>query len=191
MHVLAAQVNADIRSYVVRRNGEKVLTRVDTTQVGKNISTKAVGSSRVNIVTNDYKFPEGSKSERATLLGESSHPHTATPTPSHPHTLTASETQKEVGVEVSVGNGVLIGQSFTVVVSVTNKTKESHQYSVRVRGRAMLYTGITGQVVRNHSENINLRHGQSEWVCLFVCLFVCFLCVSLLNSLSLSSVCHY
>ena len=86
---LLLQVNADIRSYVVRRNGEKVLTRVDTTQVGKNISTKAVGSSRVNIVTNDYKFPEGSKSERATLLGESSHPHTATP--SHHHTLTPSQ----------------------------------------------------------------------------------------------------
>ena len=78
-------------------------------------------------------------------------------------------------MEVSVGNGVLIGQSFTVVVSVTNQTKESHQYSVRLRGRAMLYTGITGQVVRNHSENINLRHGQSEWV---FCLFV-------------SCVCHY
>ena len=86
-------------------------------------------------------------------------------------------------MEVSVGSGVLIGQSFTVLVSVTNKTKKSHQYSVRVRGRAMLYTGITGQVVRNHSENISLRPDQGEWVCLFVCSFVC-VCVSLLNSLS-------
>ena len=65
----SVQVNADIRSYVVRKDGKKVLTRVDTTHIGKNISTKAVGSSRVNIVTNDYKFPEGSRSERATQLG--------------------------------------------------------------------------------------------------------------------------
>ena len=88
----SVQVNADIRSYVVRKDGKKVLTRVDTTHIGKNISTKAVGSSRVNIVTNDYKFPEGSRSERATLLGESSHPHSLSLPPSLSPSLTPSLT---------------------------------------------------------------------------------------------------
>ena len=63
-------MNADIRSYVVKANGERVLTRVNTTHVGQNMSTKAVGSSAVNIVTNNYKFREGSASERAALLSE-------------------------------------------------------------------------------------------------------------------------
>ena len=64
------QVNADIRTYIVKENGEKVLSQVNTSHVGKNISTKAVGRSAVNIVTNEYKFREGSTSERAALLGE-------------------------------------------------------------------------------------------------------------------------
>ena len=64
------QVNADIRYYTVRNDGSSTLTRVNTTHVGKNISTKAIGSSAVNIITNEYKFREGSTSERAALLGE-------------------------------------------------------------------------------------------------------------------------
>jgi hypothetical protein len=64
------QVNADIRYYTVRNDGSSTLTRVNTTHVGKNISTKAIGSSVVNIITNEYKFREGSTSERAALLGE-------------------------------------------------------------------------------------------------------------------------
>ena len=65
------QVNADIRTYTVKDSGENVLTRVNTSHVGKNISTKAVGRSAVNIITNEYKFKEGSASERAALLGTS------------------------------------------------------------------------------------------------------------------------
>lgn len=64
-------MNADIRYYVVRGSGSAELTRVNTSHVGQNISTKAVGSSAVNIITDQYKFREGSTSERAALLGES------------------------------------------------------------------------------------------------------------------------
>ena len=72
MMYFCLQVNADIRYYTVSSNGRKQLTRVNTTHVGQNISTKAVGSSVVNIITNQYKFREGSTSERAAMLGESS-----------------------------------------------------------------------------------------------------------------------
>lgn len=36
--------------------------------VGKNMSTKAVGSTNRHDVTGDYKFPEGSEEERATVI---------------------------------------------------------------------------------------------------------------------------
>ena len=65
----SVQVNADIRYYSVER-GAKTLTRVNTSHVGKTISTKAVGSGRRNDVTHQYKFPEGSAAERAALLSE-------------------------------------------------------------------------------------------------------------------------
>ena len=63
------QVNADIRYYTVHEDGTQTLSRVNTNHVGKNISTKAVGSSNRQDVTLDYKFEEGSSDERAALLG--------------------------------------------------------------------------------------------------------------------------
>ena len=66
---LCMQVNADIRYYTVNPDRTLTLTRVNSTHVGKNISTKAVGSSAREDVTLDYKFAERSTSERAALLG--------------------------------------------------------------------------------------------------------------------------
>ena len=64
------QVNADIRYYTVDDAGNKTLTRVNPTHVGKSISTKAVGGNSRDDVTLNYKFREGSNSERAALNGE-------------------------------------------------------------------------------------------------------------------------
>lgn len=65
----ALQVNADIRYYTINPDRTRTLTRVNSTHVGKNISTKAVGTNDREDVTLDYKFPERSISERAALLG--------------------------------------------------------------------------------------------------------------------------
>ena len=64
------QVNADIRSYIVHSDNTQTLASVNTSHVGKAISTKAVGSNLREDVTLEYKFQEGSTSERAALLGK-------------------------------------------------------------------------------------------------------------------------
>ena len=61
-------MNADVRYYVVNADKSLTLTDVDTTHVGKSISTKAIGSSDRHDVTDQYKFAEGSTAERAALL---------------------------------------------------------------------------------------------------------------------------
>lgn len=68
-YCVCVQVNADIRYYTVHEDGTQTLSRVNTNHVGKNISTKAVGSSNRQDVTLEYKFREGSSEERAALLG--------------------------------------------------------------------------------------------------------------------------
>ena len=83
----------------------------------------------------------------------------------------ASEVQSEVEVGISVDKEVLVGHSFTVVVKVTNKTRKSHDYRVRIRGRAMLYTGIAGQVVKSSSANITVKGSQCKMLSLCVCLY--------------------
>ena len=64
------QVNADIRYYTPHEDDTLELTRVVTTHVGKNISTKAIESDAREDITLQYKFAEGSTSERAALLGK-------------------------------------------------------------------------------------------------------------------------
>ena len=63
-------MNADVRSYTVMKDGTRVLSGVNTSCVGKKISTKAVGSGKCRDITSNYKFPEGSVEERAALLGK-------------------------------------------------------------------------------------------------------------------------
>ena len=50
------QVNADIKKYTVGEDGAPRLFKVDTRTVGRNISTKAVGSTRRHDVTNDVRL---------------------------------------------------------------------------------------------------------------------------------------
>ncbi|KAI4886614.1 hypothetical protein NFI96_012735, partial [Prochilodus magdalenae] len=59
-----AEVNADVVTWIVRSDSSKEKIRTDTSSVGQFISTKAVGSDKRLDITNQYKYPEGSKSER-------------------------------------------------------------------------------------------------------------------------------
>ena len=63
-------MNADVRTYVVNTDKSLTLADVNVTHVGKKMSTKAIGSSDRQDITDQYKFEEGSSSERAALLGE-------------------------------------------------------------------------------------------------------------------------
>lgn len=125
-----SEVNADIRYYMQREDGSNSLVRVNTYHVGKTISTKAVGSSQRNDITLHYKFREGSTSERAALLA-------------------STEAQKVLGVAINTAESVLIGQDFKMMATVTNKSSSERTLRVRFYGRAALYTGAPGQMVKD------------------------------------------
>ena len=65
-----AEVNADIKYHFMTRDGTYKMMDSDTRAVGKNISTKAVGSDDQEIITNNYKYKEGTVAERAALTGD-------------------------------------------------------------------------------------------------------------------------
>ena len=54
---ICPQVNADIKKFVVGADGVPRLFDVDTSAVGKTISTKAVGSNRRQDLTDDVSVP--------------------------------------------------------------------------------------------------------------------------------------
>ena len=78
--------------------------------------------------------------------------------------LTAGETQsqKEIEVELTVDNDVMIGQDFLVRATVTNKGTKTREFNFRLHGRAMLYTGAPGQMVKSHEDSFTLKGGQSK-----------------------------
>ncbi|XP_008565510.1 PREDICTED: protein-glutamine gamma-glutamyltransferase 4 [Galeopterus variegatus] len=64
---LFSEVHASKYVWMVKVvNGEKKYTviSVEKTEIGKQISTKAVGQDSRNDITNEYKFPEGSSEEK-------------------------------------------------------------------------------------------------------------------------------
>ncbi|NWW69815.1 TGM4 glutamyltransferase, partial [Climacteris rufus] len=65
-----AEVNADQVYWLVKKvNGKDKYIKVgtETRDIGKNISTKAVGQNRREDITREYKYPEGSREERQSM----------------------------------------------------------------------------------------------------------------------------
>uniref|UniRef100_A0A3B3U2V2 Protein-glutamine gamma-glutamyltransferase 2 n=1 Tax=Poecilia latipinna TaxID=48699 RepID=A0A3B3U2V2_9TELE len=56
-----SEVNADVVKWKIKADGSKIKMKylTDTAKVGQKISTKAVGSTAINDLTNTYKYKEG------------------------------------------------------------------------------------------------------------------------------------
>ena len=54
-----SEVNADQVNWIVQSNDSKERLHSDSSQIGQNISTKAVGADRREDITACYKYPEG------------------------------------------------------------------------------------------------------------------------------------
>jgi len=56
---LYAEVNADVVEYIKLRDGRVFKMEGSTVEVGKSISTKALGRDEREDITHNYKYPEG------------------------------------------------------------------------------------------------------------------------------------
>ncbi|KAM5291961.1 protein-glutamine gamma-glutamyltransferase 4 [Ctenodactylus gundi] len=131
-----SEVNADKLIWLVRQvNGhEKVtLLSVETMAIGKSISTKVVGQDRRHDITYNYKFPEGSKEERAVMDNAFS-----LLSFTREYTLPAKEILLELSVDAAP---VMLGGP--LVFSVTLRRKTGPLQSVTFSGSFDLqsYTG--------------------------------------------------
>ena len=140
------QVNADIKKYQVGSDGVPNLFEVDKTSVGRNISTKAVGSSRrqdltgevshtghrgletmsdcVSPLSQQYKHPEGSDWERRALY----HGYEELLKETHDMTFSIPETSYS------------FGQDVTLQVEMSNKARQ-HVVKGSILCEAVDYTG--------------------------------------------------
>jgi transglutaminase 1 len=139
------EVNADVYNYVETKNGDYKQISTQPDSVGFNISTKAVGKNEREDVTLLYKFPEGSKEERASF--------------------NALEQQKELQVSgrLIIGD-TQVGDPIKIMVELSsNKPVEGKSTAkVVINGNIIYYNGKQGDQIYNVTKNVDLPADGSE-----------------------------
>ncbi|XP_058298789.1 protein-glutamine gamma-glutamyltransferase 4 [Hylobates moloch] len=131
-----SEVNGDRLIWLVKMvNGQEELhvISMETTSIGKNISTKAVDQDRRRDITYEYKYPEGSSEERQVM--------------DHAFLLLSSEREhrqpvKENFLHMSVqSDDVLLGNPVNFTVILKRKTAALQNVNISGSFELQLYTG--------------------------------------------------
>ncbi|XP_063376431.1 annulin isoform X1 [Cydia fagiglandana] len=159
-----AQVNAD--KVLWKYSGEiqplKLLAR-DTTSVGQNISTKAIGKMEREDITDSYKFPERTWEERATMekaLRRSSNIFAR---------YYLNDAFNDVVFDFELRDDIKIGQDFSVILHMNNRSLESkHQVKGVLRVDTVTYTGKSGESVKRQEFDTTLAPEAKDQVTMLV-----------------------
>jgi len=140
------EVNADIYQYVEKPDGTYKEVNVQTDAVGFQMSTKAVGRNEREDVTIQYKFPEGSKEERASF--------------------NALEAQKEMQVSGRIIiEDTPVGKPINVTVRLASqKPTEAGKSTAKIVVTATIiyYNGKQGDQLLNITQNVTLPEDGSD-----------------------------
>nr|XP_055044626.1 protein-glutamine gamma-glutamyltransferase 2a [Misgurnus anguillicaudatus] len=129
-----AEVNADIVEYIKLNDGRVLKMSGSTTEVGKSISTKAVGRDDREDITHSYKYPEGSEVERKVYEKANHHNR-------------LSQTGEEPGlhIKIKVIPDMQIGSDFDVYAELKNNTMVTKTCRVMFYAQAVTYNGKLGE----------------------------------------------
>ncbi|CAG4998459.1 unnamed protein product [Parnassius apollo] len=159
-----AQVNADkvLWKYFGEIQPLKLLGR-DTTSIGQNISTKALGTMEREDITSLYKYPERTWEERETMekaLRKSE---------SIFARYYLNDAFNDVIFDFELKDDIKIGQDFNVVLHMKNRsTINQHQVKGVLRVDTVTYTGKTGDSVKRKEFDLNLAPEAKEVISILV-----------------------
>ncbi|XP_017930605.1 protein-glutamine gamma-glutamyltransferase 4 [Manacus vitellinus] len=176
-----AEVNADKVYWIVKKvNGKDKYIRVstETQDIGKNISTKAVGQNKREDITLQYKYPEGSKEERKSMERACSfiRPSGLTPRSGYASTMDEQgmrrstnkpvvlhETATKTGLHLEITNTEALHPGNPLELAITVKTSTPGNWTIDLAGSCQLqyYTGKVQANLGTIKETINLE-GKSE-----------------------------
>ncbi|NWV29464.1 TGM4 glutamyltransferase, partial [Origma solitaria] len=173
-----AEVNADRVFWIVRKvNGKDKYYKVgtETQDIGKNISTKAVGQDRREDITREYKYPEGSREERKSMERAYSfiRPSGIGPRSGYATTVRSlsestlpmipKETVTKTGLHLEINNTEALLPGNPLEMAITVKTSTPGNWTVDLIGSCQLqyYTGKVQANLGTIKETISLE-GNSE-----------------------------
>ncbi|XP_074555310.1 protein-glutamine gamma-glutamyltransferase 2-like [Halichoeres trimaculatus] len=151
-----SEVNADIVKWMVSAQGVKRRMHSDTSTVGQNISTKAVGSDRRNDITDNYKHKEGSTRERAAFRRALNRVNSG----EDPEVISRDEVLK-LEMKFEEETQMVNGQDIKLKLKVVNKSRASKTMSIRVTAQAMMYNGRLAKNIQSTVQEKKLLPGQA------------------------------
>ncbi|TRY98566.1 hypothetical protein DNTS_005270, partial [Danionella cerebrum] len=158
-----AEVNADVVEYIKLRDGRVFKMGGSTTEVGKSISTKAVGRDEREDITHSYKYPEGSAEERKVYEKANHH-----------NKLAQAGEEPGLHVRIRVTPEMQIGSDFDVYAEIKNNTRVRKSCRVMFFAQAVSYNGALGEtcglgefteldLAPNKGSQVTLRLEYSEY----------------------------
>ncbi|XP_066541694.1 protein-glutamine gamma-glutamyltransferase 2-like [Hoplias malabaricus] len=124
-----SEVNADVIYWFVHSNGTRTQASLDSSTVGKNISTKSAHGEYREDITAEYKYPEGSMKEREVYAKAGKR--------------VAKENRDPHQLQLSIKYAQAVyGTDFDVIVEVQNVSGEDTSAQLTITSSAVTYNGL-------------------------------------------------
>ncbi|XP_031750709.1 protein-glutamine gamma-glutamyltransferase E [Xenopus tropicalis] len=170
-----AEVNADEIYYGRRNDGTFSILYTDTRKVGQYISTKAVGNFSRQDVTDQYKFPEGSKEERDSLhkaqgltarsdrvmLASRRLNATAARVVEDKPPIQEAPKPEIIGT-FKLSGELQVGQDFTVTLNLKNPTSSKKQVNAKWTLTAIVYNRTPVKEILSDSQSVTLAPNEEK-----------------------------
>ncbi|GAB1597650.1 protein-glutamine gamma-glutamyltransferase K-like [Argonauta hians] len=152
-----SEVNGDKVYWMVNeKTDEMKVVHINKSAVGKNISTKAVGSTDREDITCHYKYKEGSKEERNVVKK-------AMKFASSKHDDIYGDEGEDVSFEIVDLKKAIMGESFTVGLKILSK---SSVRTIKTSFTVMtsFYTGVTDKSIFSQEDTVTAQPNQEKIV---------------------------
>ncbi|KAM6202492.1 protein-glutamine gamma-glutamyltransferase Z [Rhynchocyon petersi] len=166
-----AEVNADEVIWLYGNGQAQEILAHNTSSIGKEISTKMVGSDQRQNITNSYKYPEGSREERTVFLKASRHvlDQRRASSPFLDLLGSGSERDQPAQLQLHLARTPLWGQDLLLTLRASRVPDRTHplgpiQLELRFCAQALLHGGHAREPLWKQVVHLNLDFGQEvQW----------------------------
>ncbi|KAI7792659.1 putative coagulation factor XIII A chain-like [Triplophysa rosa] len=148
-----AELNSDVIYHQIDKYGKTKILHVDTAYVGKLIVTKRINSNQYEDITSNYKYPEGSKSDKQSMQMAESR---GVP-------LRDYEPPAEAGVDIQLqADTVKMGEDFKLTMYIKNQSSKRCTIDATITGSVVFYTGVTSTTIKQETRKATVEAWKTE-----------------------------
>ncbi|KAG8446604.1 hypothetical protein GDO86_014160 [Hymenochirus boettgeri] len=167
-----AEVNADRVVYMRNTDGRISTLSTETRSVGQFTSTKAVGSfSRID-VTDQYKYPEGSKENKAVFDKARRLLSGSVLSGKPPRRMAMAAVARDVNIAqppkpeitgtLKPTDGLQVGDDVVVTLNLKNPSSVTKKVNIKMTGTTIVYNRTKVEEVLNESKSITLAPEEEK-----------------------------